>query len=201
MFSMSDNWNFTIRSIATQQKDGEASIISSMNELKEFGYITYTKHANGKGTYFLDDEPNVENPNVENTKLGKSTPIKNTNLNKNTNSNKPSFKSTNERLYNEYMESKEVSVNEAKIILDYLSYRKDIGKQIKTITPLNSYWKVIVELHIKGYDIKACIEYMKEKEWMTLKEEYLKNSSIIPKQELQENQFIKDGVTYSEVVM
>ena len=31
MFSMADNWNFTIKSIATQQKDGEASIISAMN--------------------------------------------------------------------------------------------------------------------------------------------------------------------------
>ena len=91
---------------------------------------------------------------------------------------KPSFKSTNEKLYNEYMGSKEVSANEAKIILDYLVYRKDIGKQIKTLAPLNSYWKIIVALHTKKYDIKACIDLMKEKEWLTLKEEYLKNTDI-----------------------
>jgi len=93
---------------------------------------------------------------------------------------KPSFKSTNERLYNEYMESKEVSVNEAKIILDYLVYRKQLNKQIKTIVPLNSYWKVISELHKKGYDIKKCIDTMKEKEWKTVKEEWLKNTDITP---------------------
>lgn len=91
MFSMSDDWNFTIKSIAKQQKDGEASIISSMNELKKFGYIKYTKHQDGTGTYFLDDEPNVENPNVENPNLGKSTRIKKEKLDKNKNSKYDAF--------------------------------------------------------------------------------------------------------------
>ena len=85
MFSMSENWNFTLQSIATQQKDGLDSVKSAMDELKQYGYISYEKHSNGSGTYFLNDEPNVENPNVENPNLGKSTPIKNTNLDKNTN--------------------------------------------------------------------------------------------------------------------
>ncbi len=91
MFSMSEDWNFTIKSISTQQKDGEASIISAMNELKEYGYITYTKHNNGSGTYFLNDEPNLENPNVENPNLGKSTRIKKSQLDKNKNSKFDAF--------------------------------------------------------------------------------------------------------------
>ncbi len=99
---------------------------------------------------------------------------------------KPSFKSTNEKLYNDYMESKEVSVNEAKIILDYLVYRKDIGKQIKTLNPLNSYYKVVLELHKKGYDIKACIDLMKEKEWQTLKEEWVVKNGITNKPDFTE---------------
>lgn len=85
MFSMNENWNFTIKSIATQQKDGEASIISSLKELKEYGYITYQKHSDGSGTYFLDDEPKLEKPSVENPNLGKPTPIKKTQLTKNNN--------------------------------------------------------------------------------------------------------------------
>lgn len=85
MFSMEDNWNFTMQSIATQQKDGLDSIKSAMDELKLFGYVKYEKLPTGKGLYYLDDEPKVENPNVENPNLGKSTPIKNTNLNKNNN--------------------------------------------------------------------------------------------------------------------
>ena len=87
MFSMNENWNFTLQSIATQQKDGLDSVKSAMDELKQYGYVSYEKHSNGTGTYFLNDEPNVENPNVENPNLGKSTPIKNTNLDKNNNIN------------------------------------------------------------------------------------------------------------------
>lgn len=85
MFSMNENWNFTLQSIATQQKDGLDSVKSAMDELKKYGYVTYEKLANGKGLYYLDDEPKVENPNVENPNLGKSTPIKNNNSNKNNN--------------------------------------------------------------------------------------------------------------------
>lgn len=91
MFSMSENWNFTLQSIATQQKDGLDSVKSAMDELKQYGYISYEKHSNGSGTYFLNDEPNVENPNVENPNLGKSTAIKNTNLDKNNNINYDDF--------------------------------------------------------------------------------------------------------------
>ncbi len=85
MFSMSDNWNFTIKSIASQQKDGVASVKSSLQELKELGYISYTKHSDGTGTYFLDDEPKVENPNVGFIIKRKSTPIKKNQLPKNNN--------------------------------------------------------------------------------------------------------------------
>ena len=88
MFSMNENWNFTMQSIASQQKDGLDSVKSAMDELKEYGYISYEKHSNGTGTYFLNDEPNVENPNVENPNLGKSTPIKNKQFNKNNNTSK-----------------------------------------------------------------------------------------------------------------
>lgn len=87
MFSMNENWNFTLQSIATQQKDGLDSVKSAMDELKKYGYVTYEKLANGKGLYYLDDEPKVENPNVENPNLGKSTPIKNNNSTKNKNNN------------------------------------------------------------------------------------------------------------------
>jgi len=89
MSSMSKDWNFTIASIAKQQKDGIDSIKSAMKELKEYGYMTYTKHTNGTGTYTLIDEPKVENPNVENPYLGKSTCIKKEKFNKNKNTKIP----------------------------------------------------------------------------------------------------------------
>ena len=76
MFSMSDDWNFTIKSIASQQFDGQSSIISALKELKDTGYISYEKHNDGTGTYTLNDEPKLENPNLGNPNLGKSTRIK-----------------------------------------------------------------------------------------------------------------------------
>lgn len=132
MFSMSEDWNFTIRSIAKQQKDGEASIISAMNELKEYGYITYTKHQDGTGTYFLDDEPKHENPNVENPNLGKSTRIKKTELTKNKNTknikNKQKEISNNEKWIREYFDTNHnLNLTSA---LEWIEYKSNSYKQI-----------------------------------------------------------------------
>lgn len=95
MFSMEEGWNFTIKSIVAQQKDGQASIVSALDELKKFGYLKYEKHPDGSGTYHLDDMPNVENPNVGFPKLGKSTRIKKEQLTKNNNSKKEKVKKEN----------------------------------------------------------------------------------------------------------
>ena len=134
MYSMSENWNFTLQSIATQQKDGLDSVKSAMDELKEYGYVTYEKLANGKGLYYLDDEPKVENPNVENPNLGKSTPIKNTNLDKNT--NKSDYDSFIDELKSKApIKSKVTSTTKGRklfkkiedkeqLIIDYIEYQK-----------------------------------------------------------------------------
>ena len=46
-------WNFTIRSMAKQLKEGETAISNALNELKKYGWISYTKLSNGKGVYHL----------------------------------------------------------------------------------------------------------------------------------------------------
>lgn len=65
-------WNFTIRSMAKQLKEGETAIGSALNELKDSGWISYTKHSNGKGVYhlFWSANSNAENPNQENPNQG-----------------------------------------------------------------------------------------------------------------------------------
>ena len=65
-------WNFTIRSMAKQLKEGETAIGSALNELKDSGWISYTKHSNGKGVYhlFWSANANTENPNQEKPKSG-----------------------------------------------------------------------------------------------------------------------------------
>tara|TARA_R110001632_G_scaffold2415_3_gene10812 strand:+ start:394 stop:1143 length:750 start_codon:yes stop_codon:yes gene_type:complete len=92
--------------------------------------------------------------------------------------NKPTQKSNNSKLFNEYLASKETTKNEESLILDYLVYRKDIRKPITTIRPLNTYYKVILELHTKGYNVKQCIELMKNNEWQKLDIDWIKNSGL-----------------------
>ena len=77
-------WNFTIRSMAKQLKEGETAIGSALNELKDSGWISYTKHSNGKGVYHLFwsansniDNPNQGNPNQGNPMKGKPQRISN----------------------------------------------------------------------------------------------------------------------------
>jgi len=95
MMSKPNGWNFTIRSMAKQVKDGEDGIRSGLRELRECGAIVYVKHTNGTGTYHLKtvisssekpklDKPvkaiqhqNGEIPGRENPLKGKSTRISN----------------------------------------------------------------------------------------------------------------------------
>ena len=71
MYSKPDNWNFTIKSIASQNKDGIDSVSSALKELKQYGWVEYEKHSDGTGSYYLLDElPKTENPNQENPNQG-----------------------------------------------------------------------------------------------------------------------------------
>ena len=72
MLSKPANWNFTIRSIATLNKDGINVVKSCLKELKKEGFITYIKFKTGKGEYTIhagDQKPKVEKPHVENPKV------------------------------------------------------------------------------------------------------------------------------------
>ena len=82
-------WNFTIRSMAKQMKDGEDSIRSGLQELRKVGWVIYTKNTDGTGEYFLKasikpkqdkpdkalDSQNRENPRREVPMKGNPTPI------------------------------------------------------------------------------------------------------------------------------
>lgn len=90
-------WNFTIRSMAKQLKEGETAISNALNELKKHGWISYTKRSDGKGVYHLfwiaqvmDEpsnpkqgnpvkaDPKPENPNQGFPKKGKPQRISKT---------------------------------------------------------------------------------------------------------------------------
>lgn len=45
MLSLPDDWKYSIKGLATISKEGEKAIRSTLNELKEQGYLVVTKHA------------------------------------------------------------------------------------------------------------------------------------------------------------
>lgn len=79
MDSKPDGWNFTIISMSKQLLEGTDAIKSGLRELKNKGYLEYTKKIDGYGEYTLTDgiAPKVDNPHVENPKKGKPTRINN----------------------------------------------------------------------------------------------------------------------------
>ena len=84
MDSKPDKWNFTIKSIASQTKEGIESISSAMKELKNNGYMTYKKYKDGHGEYELFDEPYTENQYQGIPNKVKHDRISNTDLSSNT---------------------------------------------------------------------------------------------------------------------
>ena len=115
MASKPDNYNFTVRSLATQFPDGVRSILNAINELKKRGWVNYIKSGDGTGKYSLitslsliatpdtnnsiQAEPNTSNdikgadPNIENPNVGFSNLRKSARINKKDfNNNKDIYK-------------------------------------------------------------------------------------------------------------
>lgn len=88
MYSKPDDFNFTIRSLSKLLLEGQRAIMATLQELKDNGWITYSKHADGSGIYSLNenpnlqnsnlDNPNLQNPNIDNSNLLKQQHINNT---------------------------------------------------------------------------------------------------------------------------
>lgn len=78
MESKPSTWNFTIRSMAKQLKEGESAIRSALNDLRKSNWVTYEKHSDGRGTYHLiweKEEPKLENPHLGDRKPSVDNPM------------------------------------------------------------------------------------------------------------------------------
>lgn len=62
-----------------------------------------------------------------------------------------------------------------KIMSDFVTYRKQIKKPIKTTGNLKLYYNKLKELHLDGYDISKCIEEMKLREWQIVEVKFVKD--------------------------
>jgi len=75
MISKPDNWNFTIRSMAAQVKDGVASIQGGIKELKDSGWVKYIKYKNGSGVYIIRNDVAGFKPHTEKQNKAKESHI------------------------------------------------------------------------------------------------------------------------------
>lgn len=78
MYSKPDEWEFTIKKMQSQLKEGYDAISRALKELKENGWIVYEKQKNGKSIYNLvweKENPKSENPIKAQPSQKRKTPL------------------------------------------------------------------------------------------------------------------------------
>ena len=156
MLALPDNWNFSIRGLASLTKDNKDSIQTGLNELREHGYLKITQRFDERGrfcgsVYDIYEEPFTETPYPEIPDAVKPDPenppiinIKEA-INQNTNS------------FNESIEKKDInSSNDSFISKEMDESLSDEKPKKKRFTGINPS-KEEVEAYIKekGYHITA----------------------------------------------
>ena len=81
----------------------------------------------------------------------------------------------NSTLVDELEKEIELTPKAKEILSDFIEYRKNIKKPIKTIQPLKIYLNEIREIYKSGFDVAEAVEIMKSNEWQTIKLEWLQN--------------------------
>jgi hypothetical protein len=73
MLSLPEEWDYSINGLATLSKDGRESVMNTLAELEQFGYLKRTKLNDAKGRFTGYDYDIFEKPNAENPYPGNPT--------------------------------------------------------------------------------------------------------------------------------
>lgn len=70
MLSLPDDWNYSVSGLVKLSKDGKDGVMSALQELEKFGYLTRQQQFNAKGQfsgieYNIYEQPQQENPITE----------------------------------------------------------------------------------------------------------------------------------------
>lgn len=71
MLSLPDEWDYSVNGLAALSKDGKDSVMNTLSELEQFGYLKRTKLCDDKGRYAGYDYDIYEKPQTENPYPGK----------------------------------------------------------------------------------------------------------------------------------
>ena len=145
----------------------ETSISKWISALAKAGYIRIesNKEKGNARLIYLKEVFNKSSRGIE-EKL--KTPIEEKLKHNNTRDNNKKINKKEillEEYKNKYPEATEKVIS---ILEDFISYRKQIGKPIKTLHGLIGYGKKLRELAEDGKDIYEAIKKMKDNEWQTV---------------------------------
>ncbi len=96
------------------------------------------------------------------------------NTTKNTTENKKINKK-NSTLVDELEKEIELTPKAKEILSDFIEYRKNIKKPVKTIQPLRIFLNEIRAIYKNGFCINEAVDTMKSNEWQTIKLEWIQN--------------------------
>ncbi len=70
MLSLPDDWNYSVSGLVRLSKDGKDGVMSALQELEKFGYLSRAQQFNAKGQfsgieYNIYEQPQTENPITE----------------------------------------------------------------------------------------------------------------------------------------
>ena len=173
MLSLPDNWNYSIKGLATLSKDGRDSVMTAIKELVTEGYIVRRRLRNTKGQvadteYIISetpmsdfptqekptqDNPTLEKPTQENPTLS-NTNQSNTNIIKYPSINHSSNSQTENSNVENYVENFDGIISEVKEQIDYIRFIQEK----KNTDRLDEIVNIIAEIYIshKGRKINGC---------------------------------------------
>ena len=209
MLSLPEDWDYSLKGLATLNKEGIDAIRSAINELEAFGYIERSRVRNEKGQlgeneYIIHElpispepkqtEPTLENPTLDNPVQAEPEQGKSTQLN----TNKSIKDKLNTNIYKKESKKKEFEDILSKIededivnaLGEFIEMRKTVKKPL-TAHALDLNIKHLFELSNDKTTMIAIIEQSVMHNWLTfyaLKEQDT-SSNKKPQQSMYPNDF------------
>lgn len=156
-------------------KTSEVTISKQIKKLESLNYIEIEYERRGAEVLkrfvrlkkTLTDDYQKLKPTIKENFKDNNTSINNTSI------NKEKDKKENQSLLLEFLKENSSMRKYDDFVEDFISYRKQIKKALKTIAPIKPYINSLIELENLGYSFDYCIEQMKSNEWQTVKKEYI----------------------------
>lgn len=191
MLSLPEDWDYSVKGLATLSKDGRESIIGTIKELEERGYLVRTQIKNSSGRFVGYDYEAFENPSAgkpftENPLTEKPTQYNIEQYNKEKYIIEESILKREEKEIKEKRE-KDLPFSEElnTVIKEWFAYMKEKKQTYTAIgtKQLLNRLKEMVEKHNETY-VAEVIKYSMSQNWQGIHEQRFTENKNLTKQSL-----------------